>query len=206
MRNQRWPQSFSTVVGFFRDVIALVGVLTLPRRLAPVRVPVRRLSPSGTTRWTPPSRRTGWLPLLVGFVLLAASPTWAGPAALPAGVPNIYDPEVQAHFQPVALANLRDNPDFPAVLLVNTTGEQPQGLLLGFDARNGKDTWSLTTDPIILIAVFSNEMTIQGLYVDTGFVDLGRASGSYAEVDEANAPALPDLLNAVTEPVMRKYI
>jgi hypothetical protein len=128
-----------------------------------------------------------------------------GPA-LPAGVPDIYDPEVRAHFQPVRVANLRDNPDFPVVLVVNTAGGQPRALLLGLDARNGKDTWSLTTDPIILIVVLSDETTIQGLYMDIGFADEGKASGSYAEVDNENSPGLPDLLEAVPEPVARTYI
>ena len=128
-----------------------------------------------------------------------------GPA-LPAGVPDIYDPEVRAHFQPVRVANLRGNPDFPVVLAVNTAGEQPRALLLGLDARNGKSTWSLTTDPVILIAVLSDKTTIQGLYVDIGFADVGKASGSYAEVDNANSAGLPDLLDAVPEAVARTYI
>jgi hypothetical protein len=64
----------------------------------------------------------------------------------------------------------------------------------------------LTSDPIILIVVFSDEMRIQGLYVDTGFADQGKASGTYAAVDEQNSPALPDLLKAVTAVVARTYI
>ncbi len=133
-------------------------------------------------------------------------PAWAGQPALPAGVPNIYDPEVRAHFGPVGKVNLRGNPDFPVLLLMNTTGEQPQVLLLGLDARNGKATWSLTSDPIILIVVFSDEMTIQAVYVDTGFADLGRASGNYAAVDVVNSPALPELLKAITEAGRRTYL
>ncbi len=204
MRNPRTPHRFSAVGEFFRDVIALIRVIILPRRVAPV--PVRRRSAYGTTRWTPPSRLTAWLPLLVGFVLLAAIPAWAGQPELPTGVPNIYDPEVRAHFGPVGTVNLRGNPDFPVLLLMNTTGEQPQALLLGLDARNGKATWSLTTDPIILIVVFSDETTIQAVYVDAGFAELGKASGNYAVVDEVNSPALPDLLRAVTAPETRTFI
>jgi hypothetical protein len=197
MKDQRTPQSLSAVVGFLRDITALIRVFILPRRLVPVPIPGRCRSASSTTRRTPPRRLTAWLPLLAGFVLLAAVPVWAGEAPLPAGVPNIYDPEVQAHFQPLEAGNLRDNPDFPVVLFANTSGEQPQALLLGLDARNGKDTWSLTTDPIILIVVFADETTIQGVYVDTGFADLGKASGQYAAVGEESLPALPDLLEAV---------
>ncbi len=206
MKYQRTPQRFSTVVEFFRDVISLVTVMIFPQHLAPIPLRVRNRSASGTTRRTHSGRRTGWLALQVGFVLLSAVPAWAGPMPLPSSVPNIHDPEVRTHFQPVAVTNLRGNPDFPTVLLVNTTGEQPQALLLGLDARNGTNTWSLTTDPIILIVVFSDETTIQGLYVDTGFADLGKASGNYAAVDEGDSSALPDLLKAVPAAVPPTYI
>ena len=138
--------------------------------------------------------------ILVGFVLLAAIPAWAGQTTLPAGVPNIFDPKVRAHFQSVGVENLHGNPDFPVVLLLNIAQEQPQALLVGLDARNGKDTWSLTADPIILIVVLTDGATIQGLYVDTGFADMGKASGNYAAVDEEGLPALPDLFKAVTAP------
>jgi hypothetical protein len=144
----------------------------------------------------------------VGFVLLAlaALPAWAGPPALPAGVPNIFDPEVQAHFQPVGVANLQDNSDFPVALYVNITGDEPQVLLLGVDARNGKDTWSLTTDPIILIVVVADGTTVRDVYVDIGFADGGKSSGTYAAVDTANASALPDLLKAVSATGKRTYL
>lgn len=204
MKKQRTPPGFSTVVGFFRDVIAIISMLTLPRRLAPV--PVRRRSAAGTTRRTPPGGLAGWLPLLVGFVILTAVPAWASPPALPASVPNIHDPEVRAQFQPVGVSNLLGNPEFPVLYVVNRDGEKPQAMLIGLDARNGKATWSLTTDPIILIVVFSDDTTIQGLYVDIGFADLGKASGTYAAVGEVNSPALPELLKAVAEAVMRTYL
>ena len=186
----------SSVIGFLQELPALVREFFFPRRLAPIPVSVRR--PSGPTRWVSSRRRTGWLPLLVGFVLLAAVPAGAGAPALPAGVPDISDPAVRAHFQPVAVTSLRGNPDFPAVLLVNTTGDQPEALLLGLDARNGKDTWSLTADPIILIVVFADATTLQGVYVDTGFAERGKASGDYTGVEERSLPALPDLLKPVS--------
>jgi hypothetical protein len=195
MKNQRMSQRVSNIVEYLRAVIARISLLTPPRGLTPVPVLVRRRS--SPTRWVASSRRTVWPPLLMGFVLLAAVPAWAGASALPAGVPNIFDPAVQAHFQPVAVTTLQENPDLPAVLLVNTTGDEPRVLFLGFDARNGKDTWSLTTDPIILIVVFADATTVQGVYVDIGFADRGKASGTYATVDAANASALPELLKAV---------
>ena len=206
MKTQRMLESVFSVVEFFRKVISLASVTTFPRRPARIPVPVRGASVSSAARRTAPSRFAGRLPLLVGFVFLAAMPAWAGEPALPAGVPNIYDPEVRAHFQPVGVANLGGNMDFPVVLLWSTTGDQPLALLLGLDARNGRDTWSLTTDPVILIVVLSEDSTVQGLYVDTGFADMGEASGSYAAVDGMNLQALPDLLRAVTAPARRVYI
>ncbi len=206
MRNPRTPHRFSAVGRFFRDIIALIRVLTFPRRLTPVPVPDRRRSVSGTTRGTPPRGLAGWLPLLVGFVLLGAIPAWAGPPTLPAGVPNIYDPEVRAQFQPVGVANLLGNPEFPVLYVVNQEGGTPQAMLIGLDARNGKATFSLTRDPIILIVVFSDEPSLQGVYVDLGFAAQGKASGTYAAVDEGNSPALPELLKAVAEAATRTYI
>lgn len=206
MKTQRIPEGIFSVVEFFRKVMSLASVMTFPPRPAPIPVPVQGASGSSAARRTAPSRLTGRLPLLVGFVFLAAMPAWAGEPALPAGVPNIYDPEVRDHFQPVGVANLRGDPDFPVVILVNTTRERPEALLLALDARNGKNTWSLTTDPIILIVVFTDETTLQGLYVDTGFVDLGKPTGNYSSVDEVNFPALPDLLKALTGPARRTYI
>jgi hypothetical protein len=207
MKDRRQPRSVSITEEFLqdlvKDLVRLVGGFTLlPQRIALIPDPGRRQSAPGTTRRTPPARTSIW-PLLLGFVLVTAMPAWAAQPTLPAGVPNIYDPEVQAYFQPVEVGNLRENPDFPVVLLVNTTGEQPQALLLGLDARNGTDTWSLTTDPIILIMVFSDETSIQGSYVDTGFVEAGKASGDYAAVDAESLPALPDLLEEVAAPVAR---
>jgi hypothetical protein len=143
--------------------------------------------------------------VLVGLLVLAAASAGAAPA-WPAGIPNIYDPEVQTQFRPAIFTNLRDNPEFPVVLLVNTAGKQPEALLVGLDARNGKDTWSLTGDPIILIVALADAQTIQGLFVDTGFADQGTASGTYAAVDAANVSALPELLSAIPEAPPRTYM
>ncbi len=145
------------------------------------------------------------LALALAVILLSGIPAGAAWAALPADVPNIHDPVVRAQFAPVMVVNLQDNPDFPMILLMNTKGEQPQTLLVGLDARNGMDTWSLTGDPIILIAAFA-DAAVQRLYVDTGFADRGKPSGDYAAVDQANVHALPDLLMQVTEGATRTYI
>jgi len=195
MNNQRVAQRFVNIVGFVGGLVARGSLLSPQRNLMPAPVPVRRRS--GSTRWLALRRRTGWLPLLAGLVLMAAVPAWAGAPALPAGVPNLLDPAVRAHFQRVWVANVRGNPDFPVVALVNTTGEEPRVLLLGIDARNGTDTFSLTTDPIILVMVVARAIPIQDAYVDIGFVNRGLASGTYAAMDPANAPLLIELLEAV---------
>ncbi len=204
MKSQRISQRLQSIAGFVRAGIARVSLLTPPRGLTPVPVPTRHRS--GETGGLASRRRSGWLPLLVGFVLLAAVPAWAGAPTLPAGVPNLFDPAVRAHFQPVGVLNLQNNPDFPVALYVNTTGDEPKVLFLGFDARNGKDTWSLTTDPIILIVVVADGTTVRDVYVDIGFAEGEKASGIYAPVDTANASALPDLLKAVSATGKRTYL
>jgi len=192
------------IVGFVRAFVARVSLLPPQRRV--MRVPVSVRHRSGPARCPASGRRTGWLPLLVGLVLVAAVPAWAGPPALPAGVPNLLDPAVRAHFQRVWVANLQGNPDFPMVALVNTTGEEPRILLLGLDARNGTDTFSLTTDPIILVMVLADPAAVQDVYVDIGFADRGQASGAYAAVDPVNASSLIELLKAVEATGTRSQI
>jgi hypothetical protein len=193
MRNPRTLQVLLSVVRRFQEVLGRARVLGVTPRLVPAAVPVG--SRASGPRRVPSSRRIGSLVVLVGVALLAASAVCAAQSVLPARVPNIYDPGVLAQFRPVALATLCGNPDFPVILLANATGEQL--LLLGFDARNGKDTWSMRDDPLILIAVFSGETTLEGVYVDSGFVDSARASGRYVAVDDVDSAALAGLLEAV---------
>jgi hypothetical protein len=205
MRNPGKRQIVSPVVRFFREaLVGRAGVLRVTRQLVPVAVPAGRRA--GAPRRVPSSRRIGSLLVVVGVALLAASAVCAAQPVLPPGVPNIYDPGVRAQFVPVAVWGLRGNPDFPMTLMVNTAGQSPPALLLGVDARNGKDTWSLVDDPIILIGVFGSEMRMQALYVDTGFVDRGAPSGHYAMMNEVNSPRQPDLLRAITAPTPRQYI
>jgi hypothetical protein len=197
MNRRRMLHDLTAIARFFRDAGALIGVLILPQHLALAPVSgARRFASSGTRR-TSLNRRSGWLALLAGLVLLAALPVRAAQPALPAGVPDLHDLEVRAHFQPVGVASLGNNPDLPVVLLMNTPGDKPPALLLGLDARNGTNTWSLASDPIILIVVFANATTIQGMYVDTGFAEEGKASGTYTPVDAGNPATISKLLKAV---------
>lgn len=194
MSTSQEPLGVPSGKGFFRAVAAFVSGLSLvPEHVA--LVPARDRS----TRGMPSARTTIW-PLLLGVALLVAAPAWAEQTSLPDGVPNIHDPNVLARFTPMSIGNMGGNPDFPLVLLVNTEGDQPRGLLLGLDARNGKNTWSLNADPAILVVLLSDPTTVQEAFVDAGFVDMGKASGNYAAVDKQSLPALPDLLQSVPAP------
>ncbi len=127
------------------------------------------------------------------------------PAALavksgfPAGVPDLLDPSVQSHFVSLKIGNIADNPDFPEVLLLNESGEQPRALLVGLDARNGTDRWSMEKDPVILIMVLADKMAVERSYIDTGFVDHGKPSGAFAAIDRDSLPALADIFMGIVE-------
>ena len=161
MKTHEGPSGVSIAAEAIRQVIALPGEWSFPHRLVPIPVTLLRRPASVRGGRSRVAWRIGALALLVGILVLAQVPAWAGQQTLPADAPNIFDPGVREHFQPVGVANLRGNPDFPVLLFLNTEEEQPRLLLLALDARNGKDTWSLPSDPIILIVVFSDEMRIQ---------------------------------------------
>lgn len=203
MDPKRRRLNFSTIIS---ELVLYVGALvrgmrfpepfvpapvTAYRRIASVRI--RRRIPSGSV-WT-----TRIVALLLPLLIVGAVPAWADQASLPAGVPNIFDPQVRAHFQPVGVANLRGNPDFPVLILKNTTGNQPQTMLVGMDARNAKATWSLASDPIILIVLFAESAKIEGLYVDAGFADQGKPSGHLEMLEDPNSTSLTNLLRSVSD-------
>ncbi len=121
--------------------------------------------------------------VLIGLTIaltLGLSPR-EGPArtVLPAGIPDLLDPAVQAHFVPLSVARLDNDPDFPALFLGNTSEEVPQFVLLILDARNGKDTWSLHEDAAIFLLLLSDAQTIQQGYLDEGFAAHGTPSGTF---------------------------
>ncbi len=156
------------------------------------------------------SRQTGnhfaLFTLVALLACLLVMPAWAGQKpTLPGGVPNLFDPKVRAQYEPTVVGNLLSNPDFPMVMLVNTTGSYPGAVLIALDARNGSDTWSLSTDPIILIALFADPSTITGLYFDNGLLTQGTPSGSYENVPNPRE-MLPNLLHALSEVAPRTYL
>ncbi len=187
----------------FHAVIRLVAAALFPRWPVPVPVaaPRRSVLQQAPSRWS-----TGRAALTLFLVILASIPAWAGQPLLPSGVPNVFDPEVRARFQPVGVANLRGNPDFPVLILQNTVGGQPQVILLGLDARNGKDNWSLASDPIILIVLFADPETILGAHVDAGFAERGKPSGQYMTLADPTSPGLSDLLRSISLAATRTYM
>lgn len=206
MNAKQGPWASSTMAGVIRSVIALFSALTFPSRPVPLPASAARppfLVKGGRRLSRPP---TGWLAPLLLLAALAPVPVWAGQTALPAGVPNIFDPEVRERFEPVAVINLRGNPDLPMLLVVSKTGEQPQAMALGLDARNGKDTWSLKSDPIILIVLFADPSTILAAHVDAGFSEEGKPSGTYMAVDDPSALNLPEIFKAMTAIPPRTYM
>ena len=140
------------------------------------------------------------LGVLLAYLLLMTAPVWAeGKPALPGGVPNLLDPIVRAQYKPTFMGNRVANPDFHVVLLVNTTGIHPGAVLVALDARNGTDTWSCSTDPIVLIAPFADPATITDAYIDRGLREQGTPSGSFQNVPDPRQ-MLPDFLHALSEP------
>ncbi len=115
---------------------------------------------------------------------------------LPPPVPDFTDAETLAHFSPVAQGRLWGNPDFPILLIRGLETTDPLFVLIVLDARNGKDSWSLVEDPMILVTVGQRGEEDPETYVDEGFVTQGMPSGSFVEVEGATLNDLSGLLEA----------
>lgn len=171
-----------------------------------VRVPIPPLGRSRTGH-ARPGLRVGLGLLLLGLGLGCPLPTGAGQAPLPPGVPNIFDRSVRVQFEVAAVVNLRGNPDLPVLVVRHKQADgQPQVLLLALDARNGRQTWSLATDPIVLIVAFAGPQTILGIHVDSGFLERGRASGTYTARNPSSPPALRGILREVAAVMDRSFL
>ena len=177
----------------------------LPTRLVALRC--RRVVPGTSLPWRAWFRHRRYaVGVVLACLLLVAGPVWAeGKPTLPGGVPNLFDPAVRAHYQPTLVGNLLANPDLPLVMLINTTGTQPEAVVVALDARNGTDTWSLRTDPIVLIALFADPATMTDLYFDSGFLEQGTPSGSFQSVPDP-LKTLPDLLHALAAIPARTFL
>ncbi|HEU5394816.1 MAG TPA: hypothetical protein VFV36_08425 [Candidatus Methylomirabilis sp.] len=113
--------------------------------------------------------------------------------SLPHAVPDFTDAETLSRFTPVAQGRLWGDPDFPVLLIRGLAPPDPAFVLIVLDARNGKDTWSLVDDPMILVTVGQPDGA-PATYVDEGFVTQGTPSGAYVAVEGATLSDLSGLL------------
>jgi hypothetical protein len=125
---------------------------------------------------------------------------------LPDGVPDLSNPRVLASWQPYLLGNLKGDPDLPLVVYLNMSGSAPAAVLLAIDARNGLDSWSLASDPVIAIAVFADPQTLTRLFYDVGFAEGGQPSGQYVEIAHPDSTDLSTLLRRVLHLQHRVYM
>ena len=139
-------------------------------------------------------RPAGWVLAAILALAISQAPD-ARATQLPAGVPDLLDPAVQAQFRVVLEERFGGDPDFPALALVNVTDHSPRIVLLIIDARNGKATWSLREDAAVFL-VISDSPISRHTFLDRGFAASGRASGSYLSGGVAETD---DLLRALQE-------
>jgi hypothetical protein len=137
-------------------------------------------------------------PLLATLTVILALAVLSLLPAAAATIPGAGLPEpIQHQLFPVtgAIVVLQetalDNPDLPLLILL--VADPPTPVLVVIDARNGTDTWSLETDPIIVIA------TQDETWVDTGFLTRGIAGGTFQPVE-----SIEDALQLVTDHLTRR--
>jgi hypothetical protein len=178
-----------------KELVQIFHRLFLPPKPVPVRVRDFRRP-----------RSAGYL-LIALLVVLQAGQVWAeGEQGIPSSLPDLLDPQVQKHYSPLQIGSVHGNPDLPLVMLVNTKEGWSDTMLVGLDARNGKPTWSLQSDPIILIARFTDPATVTELFFDPGFMRQGTPSGSFESVPDNRLEALPLLLQAFPDVPRRTFM
>jgi hypothetical protein len=128
--------------------------------------------------------------VLIAATLLVAWPQSQAAGGRPSGMPDLADPAVQDAFAPVALSRLNEDPDFPVLLMERVLGGSPQFLLVVYDARNGKETWSFREDTAVFYALFSEGRAIQQAFLDEGFAGNGRPSGKFLAAGPEDAARL----------------
>lgn len=150
-------------------------------------------------------RRLAGLLVVLGLALSPPAVARAqSQGRLPDGVPDLLSP--QSDWQSYQVGNLEGDPDFPLIMFLNNKGSAPAAVMVAIDARNGKSSWSLESDPAILIALFADSETLSGLYYDQGFTEAGHPSGQYTKVADPNVKSLPLLLKSVAEAQHRIYM
>jgi hypothetical protein len=138
--------------------------------------------------------------IALAFLLAIAAVTPArGEVRLPDGVPNVLDPAARGDWQVYEGGNLDGNPDFPLVMFVSTTGQQPAAVLMALDASGAAVGPSVASDAVIVVALFADPTTITRVYVDAGFARTGRPSGQYTRAGVTDLASLSGLLRTVTQ-------
>jgi hypothetical protein len=137
-----------------------------------------------------------WLMVAGGLAVAAA----AHSASLPADVPDLLAPGARTEWRPVHVGDVEGDANFPLLLFMHDTAREPAAVLMVLNAQTGRGTWSLESDPAVLIAVFPNAQTVSRLYYDPGFAREGRASGQYAEVANPDPDQIPDLIISIAHP------
>jgi len=140
------------------------------------------------------------LPIVAALALALPGLAQAGEIRLPDGIPNLTDPQVGAGWQMFQVGALDHDPDFPLVVFMNVTGNQPAAMLFAVDARNGKETFSLVSDPVILVAVFADPQTVTRIYYDEGFSGDGHPSGEFTQSPNPSQESLIHLLTTIVKP------
>jgi hypothetical protein len=134
---------------------------------------------------------------LAFMLAIAAVAPAAAPARLPEGVPDVESLGAPGEWRVYQGQNLQGNPDFPLLMFVNNAGRQPAAVLMVLDAQNGTQQWSMTSDPIIMVALFADPETVTRVYCDAGFLQAGRASGEYAPVSVGDLQGLATFLSSL---------
>jgi len=117
----------------------------------------------------------------------------------PDGVPDLLAPGTASAWEAMHVGDVEGNPDLPVLLFVHRQGEEPRALLVGLDARNGRETYTLGSDPVIFVAVLADPdpTTVTVVYYDTGFAAAERPSGQFQEVGQPALDDLPPFVRAI---------
>ncbi len=115
------------------------------------------------------------------FLAAVVSLVWGGQALAedaenpPAGIV----PSIHGHFTPIDQGTLNGDPNFPVIVLRNTTDTFPRVMMVVVDARQENDTWSLARDPAVFVLMMGDDPANQQAFLDRGFADGATPTGEF---------------------------
>ena len=115
---------------------------------------------------------------------------------LPEGMANLPAAQAVPEWKGVLVGNIRDDGDLPVLLMVDPQGQAP-AILIGLDARNGTEEYSLLTDPALFVAVLTDVGSIATLYYDVGYAVRGTPSGEFREIAHPAPDDLPPFVRSI---------